>query len=83
MKYLYHITDKENLEKIKTLGLSPEFSQTVDGVYLSNNECHAKAYEGHHGNWAIGALIRVKLSKLNTSFFSKMRRKPSPNRAGI
>lgn len=66
MKYLYHITDKDNIEQIKTLGLSPEFSQTGDGIYLSQDQCHAKAYEGHHGSWKSGTLLRVRTSKLNS-----------------
>lgn len=66
MKYLYHITDKDNIEQIKALGLSPEFSQTGDGIYFSQDQLHTQAYEGHHGTWKAGTLLRIKLSALNS-----------------
>jgi|DeeseametaMP0200_FD_k123_42659_2 hypothetical protein len=67
MKYLYHITDRKNIEQIKTLGLSPEFSKTGDGIYLSQDQGHAQGYEGHHGDWEVGTLLRIKRSSINSS----------------
>ena len=62
---MYHITDSQNIKKIKKFGLDPEFSKTGDGIYYSQDESHASAYEDHHGDWHSGTLLRIKLLKFD------------------
>jgi hypothetical protein len=65
LKYLYHITDVAKLDSIKKSGLSPEFSISGPGVYLSQDECHVRSYEGHNGKWERGTILRIRMTGID------------------
>ena len=72
---LYHLTDSSRLDGIQSHGLLPSRSREPRGrprgVYFSQDEGHARAYEDHHGDWT-GApvLLRVQVAALDEALLA-------------